>query len=281
MINIERCNEIVLELVSYYLNNHECAIDNKQIKSVMDCGVDELEAYTLLLQNYLEVDNREIQNLYFKEMVTNLNKYDFVNNPYYKNISFHNIKSGKWELKYSSYKPYELFVQDDFKYKFDGRVIPNLGYFNDTFQFPAVYENDRLWMSVTPNEINTMIEPINNAKGKVVTFGLGLGYFAYMCSLKDNVEKVVIVEKDEDVIRLFKENILSQFEFKSKIEIVQSDAYEFLSNMTEDICDYVFVDIYHDASDGVKVYQKFKPFEVKLKNIKFDYWIEKTIRYYV
>ena len=50
--------------------------------------------------------------------------------------------------------------------------------------------------------------PVERAKGKVLTFGLGLGYFAYMCSLKEEVESVTVVEKDKSVIKLFNEIIL-------------------------------------------------------------------------
>ena len=45
--------------------------------------------------------------------------------------------------------------------------------------------------------------------------------------------------------------------------------------------DYVFCDLWHDASDGKDLYLKLKKFEEKYKNIKFDYWIEKTIKYYL
>ena len=173
-----------------------------------------------------------------------------------------------------------MFVQDDFEY--DGqRVLPQLGYFEEAFGYPAVYQDGRLWMSVTPNEINTMREPISRARGKTLTFGLGLGYFAYMCSLKEEVSSVTIVEKDKRVIQLFEQNILPQFVHKDKISIVCEDAYAFLDKMRDCEYDYAFVDIYHDAGDGLETYQKFKQRLGKFSNTQFDFWIEKTIKYYI
>ena len=60
--------------------------------------------------------------------------------------------------------------------------------------FPALLENDRIWMTITPNEIETMKEPVDGAFGNVLTYGLGLGYYAYMVSEKENVETVTIVD---------------------------------------------------------------------------------------
>ena len=160
-------------------------------------------------------------------------------------------------------------------------MLPQLGYFNEEFQFPAVYQNGVLWMSVTPNEINTMKSPVERAKGKVLTFGLGLGYFAYMCSLKEEVESVTVVEKDESVIRLFNEIILPQFSQKDKVKIDLSDAYDYLNGMRDGEFDYAFVDIYHDAGDGREIYRKFKKIQSRFSLTEFDYWIEKTIKYYL
>ena len=74
-------------------------------------------------------------------------------------------------------------------------------------------------MSVTPNEVYTVQPAIDNAKGKVLTLGCGMGYFAYMASLKEEVESITIIELEQDVIDLFENSILPQFENKDKIYI--------------------------------------------------------------
>lgn len=273
-------NNLILNALSIYLNEYECSITPSQIKKVMECGVDELFAYKLLLSNYLAIENQDVIDMYFDKMVHKLEIKDYIRNPYYENIPFNNKKIDSWQIKKGKYKPYELFVFDDFKYEND-LVIPQVGYFNEPFYYLAVYDNNRLWMSITPNEINTMKEPINKAKGNVLTFGLGLGYFAYMCSLKDDVKSVTIVEKDERVIKLFKEYILPYFASIEKINIIKEDAYVYLSKMNDDMYDYVFVDIYHDAGDGKEVYLKMNQYRNRFKKTIFEYWIYNTIKHYL
>lgn len=273
-------NQIILNRLSQYLNFCEKSIDDSQIKAVTACGVSIKEAYILLLQEYLNLDYN-FKREYLEEMVNIEDPTEYQNNQYYKDIIFKPIKINNWDIKYSNYEPYELFVRDDFKYNYD-KVLPQLGFFTSNFRFPAIYENDILWMSVTPNEINTMKEPIDNAFGKVLTFGLGLGYYSYMVSLKNSVESVTIVEKDQNVINLFNKHILPLFKTKAKINIINMDAYDFLEKVMKDgDYDFVFVDIYHDAKDGLEVYKKISTYEKKLKNITFSYWIKKTLDYYL
>ncbi len=81
-------------------------------------------------------------------------------------------KCGKSELKYEKYKPFEGFVCNDIIQTKEGRQIPQVGFFETEFMFPAILENDRIWMTITPNEIETMKEPVDQAFGNVLTFGL-------------------------------------------------------------------------------------------------------------
>ena len=131
-----------------------------------------------------------------------------------------------------------------------------------------------MWMSVTPNEINTMKDAISKASGKCITFGLGLGYYAYMISLKEDVSDVFIVERDEKVISLFEKEILPQFENKDKIHIIKDDAFEYMKNNDMKMYDSIFVDLWHDASDGLDLYLKSLKY---LKDIDAHYWIEESI----
>lgn len=275
-------NQAIMLYLSNYLNYHACDITTSQVKKVSKCGISEEYAYTLLLINHLNITDRHLIDEYFPHLISLLNENDYKNDAYYKNISFKKHKCKNWELKYDNYKAYELFVKDDFKY-LNGKVIPSLGFFDKPFYYPAVYENKRLWMSLTPNEINTMKIPIANAKGKVITFGLGLGYYAFHVSNKKDVTSITIIEKDENVIKLFKEYLLPQFKNKDKIKIIKDDAYHYLeNNFKQEKYDYCFVDIYHDAGDGKEVYLKFEKIIKGIQiDTKFEYWIYNTIRYYL
>ncbi|MDE6474096.1 MAG: hypothetical protein K2L70_03270 [Clostridia bacterium] len=275
----QRLNGEILSKVSRYLTFAERAIDTAQVDEVASCGVSRHRAVELLFANYLDLDGLA-QKYYLPYMLKGLDKREYHSNEYYSNISFDYASNGEWELKKDFYAPYEIFVQDDFVYDFQ-KVLPQLGYFEEVFQYPAVYQDGRLWMSVTPNEINTMKEPISKARGKTLTFGLGLGYFAYMCAIKENVTSVTIVEKDKSVIQLFEQNILPQFVCKDKIRIICDDAFDFIEKMRDGEYDYAFVDIYHDAGDGAETYKRFKQKRSKFSATKFDFWIEKTIKYYI
>jgi hypothetical protein len=276
----ELYNEHAIKLISYYLNNMEKSITDEEVKQVCSCGVSEEFAVNLLLANHLDIDNEEFSRMYFSNMVELVDREEIENNAYYKNINFPTVVDGEWEFKMGEYAPFEIFVKNDFKIE-GKKITPDLGYFNEKFTFPAVYQNDRMWMSVSPNEINTMQYNIAYARGKVLTFGLGLGYFAYMCSLKSEVTSITIVEKNEKVIELVNKYILPQFEFKDKITIIKADAYDYIKTLKDGEFDYAFVDIYHDAGDGVEVYLNFHDTVKEYKRTKIEFWIEKSIRFYV
>lgn len=82
--------------------------------------------------------------------------------------------------------PYEGFIYKDVEASKEDYYseINHLGFFSQSFDYLELVDKERIWMSITPYEIETMKSSIAKAKGKVVTFGLGLGYFAYMCLQK-------------------------------------------------------------------------------------------------
>ncbi len=267
-------NNELLSRLSKYLNDNPNAITINQVNKVIKAGVDEKYALKVLLDEYLEY-RYDYTSILFKE---DINKY--LSNPYYKNISFNNKRKGNWQLKISEYKPYELFVSDNFFIK-DEEVLPHIGYFNKPFKYQSVYQNNRLWMSITPNEINTMEKDINDAKGNILVVGLGLGYFQYMTSLKSDVLSIDVVEVDKDIIKLFKNQILPQFDNKYKVNIINDDVYNYFNNNDLSKYDYIYIDIWHDVSDGLTHYLKLKKFEEKYQNTIFRYWIYDSIKYYL
>ncbi|MCQ2793578.1 MAG: methyltransferase [Bacilli bacterium] len=201
---------------------------------------------------------------------------DYINDEFVKAVGQVNAETKEWMLTKLHYNSYEGFVYDELEIdnEFYKEKTP-LGFFKDDFSYLAVIQNDSIWMSVIPHEINTMKEPIKHAYGNVLVLGLGLGYYAFHVSNKEDVTKVTVVEKDEKVIKLFKENILPKFPNKKKIEIIHDDAYHFLETMNE--YDYIFSDIWHNVGDGLELYLKIKPYELVYKYTRFDYWIEKSL----
>ena len=230
----------------------------------------------------LDFDRSEDRRLildYLTPSVRILNKDKYENNPYYKNIKLENIKDGNWEIRIEEYKPYQAVICDDMIIKDDFTEIPPLGFFTESFSFPAILENGNEWMTLTPVDLDTCDDAIAKAHGKVVTFGLGLGYYAYMAAQKDEVESVTVVELSSEVINLFNKHILPKMSNAHKIKIVNADAFEYAEKvMPSEDFDLAFVDTWRDASDGAPMYEKMRALEQYSKNTKFLYWIENFLR---
>lgn len=178
-------------------------------------------------------------------------------------------------------RPFEAFVCNDFVVLPDGRMIPQIGFFSESYPFPAVLENGREWMTLQPNEMVTTTPAVMAAHGRVLTFGLGLGYFAYHAAEKEDVSSVTVVDASADVIDLFRTHILPQFPHKEKIHLVHEDAFAFADTKMAGNFDFVFADIWHDAGDGKELYLRMKTYEEKHPDITFTYWLEETIRCYL
>ncbi len=230
--------------------------------------------------NYFEIDsedkeNKKIIEEYLKPAIKLVNNQTLFSNTYFKNIDFKQVKFKHYTLEFDTYYAYQTFPYDDVKFLDNFQEIYQIGYFEKDVKYPAITKDHIIWMSVTPNEILTMQSSINMTKGDVLTFGLGLGYYAYMASLKEDVKSITIVENDQTIIDLFCQYLLPQFDKKEKIKIIKADAFNFLNQTNIIDFDYIFVDIYHGANDGLPLYLKFKKYEEKSK--PFVYWLENSI----
>jgi hypothetical protein len=268
-----------------YLNNNPCVITKELIDSVNSYGVlSEETVYCALLTGFcgLEPEKNKRHKLltddYLRRSVRKLDTKTYLENPYYLNVKIPEVKFGNWNLIYEKYQPYEAFIYKDLIIESDFKEFPGIGFFNKEFLFPAVTENAHEWMSIKPCEIETIQPAIVAVEGKVLTFGLGLGYFTYMASLKESVCSITVIERDMGVIQLFERYILPQFQYKEKVEILHWDAFEYAEKlMTEKNFDYVFVDLWHDVSDGLEMYLKMKKIECLSGQTKFLYWIEDSL----
>ena len=123
-----------------------------------------------------------------------------------------------------------------------------------------------------------MKEPIARASGNVLTLGLGLGYFAFHASQKETVTSVTVIEREHDVIELFQKLILPQFPHKEKIRIIRADAFDYMqTELPKASYDFIFADLWHDASDGLELYLKLKQMESNAHGTPTDYWIEPSL----
>ncbi len=268
-------------LYSEYLTRYPELITDKMIKSLTEDGdITPTEAVRAILSEAFGLDyenksDRRLIREYLYPSVRILDPKRYTENKYYKNIKIGNVKEENWELKQLCYEPWRAVIASDMIIKEDFCEIAPLGFFPEKFSYPAVLEDGNEWMTLTPVDLDTCEDAIEHSRGRVVTFGLGLGYYAYMASEKEEVESVTVVEKSPKVIKLFSEYILPQFTNKEKIIIVEADALDYAKNtMPKESFDFAFVDIWRDASDGSPIYKSFKPLEALSPKTEFSYWIE-------
>ncbi len=230
--------------------------------------------------DYLELNLSNEEDKYFydsriKPSIRKIDINDYKDNYYRNHISPKEYKDKKYQLTYLKMNPYQCFPYKDILIDENYVEVSQIGYFDASFTYLAVLKDDVVWMSTDPNEINTMEESIKKAKGNVLAFGLGLGYFPIMCASKKEVTSVTIVEKDKEIINIFKKHILPLFEYKEKITIIEDDAFKYaMCDLNK--YDYLFIDIWHNPEDGLPMYLKFKKI-LKGNKIVTDYWLEKSI----
>ena len=281
---LEKTFELNFRLTRLYANylEHYNEIINRDMMEAL-CGDGEIDLkdglVAILCQIFgLDIDGTPEERVLIRDYITSsvrvMDANRYKNNPYYVNIKIPEIRKGNWELKREKYPAYRGVIAADIE--FDGfREIPPLGFFPEDFEFPAVLEDGNEWMTLTPVDLDTSDDAIERAHGKVVTFGLGLGYYTYMVSEKESVESITVVEKSEDVIALFNEYVLPQFSHPEKVRIVNADAFEYAEHiMPEEHFDVAFVDTWRDASDGAPMYERMKKLEHLSPDTEFLYWIE-------
>lgn len=222
---------------------------------------------------------KQISGLEKNLIITKLNPSYMYDNPYIKNIHIDNWLVGNVYLtnldKHEAYtvNAYEMRSRDPKSLT----TIFSYFYFPETIHYPSLGTifPDSKWMGVEPSEISSFAPFIKEAHGKILVMGCGLGYLAYMLSIKDNVDKVTIVELDPKVKLMFETYLKPQM--NSKIEIIEADALEFLD--VEDISqyDYCSVDIWYGAMDLFEIYPRLLLLEQKHKRTKFHYWLEEDL----
>lgn len=218
---------------------------------------------------------------YLNEVYKNARKYtkaQFYADPFLKNIHVPTCQIGDFTLTTVSYGRGELFQYDqpDLAAKI---VVPKLAFCTDEVFFPTLYEGNIPWMSACPSEINSMKSQMNEAFGRVLVLGLGLGYYPYIVAQKPEVTQVDIIEIEPTIIQMFRQAILPQFPDREKIHVIKADAFAYLDSVQDGDYDFVFADIWENQFDGSKAYLKIVPQEKRLPHTKFTYWLEEQIKW--
>ena len=241
-------------------------------------GAAPLEVMALATLSSMMGLSRDENSRFLSDMVPYTLEYkakEMKENPYYKNIKFPKAEIGRFKAVDMEMRKGEIFLDQEPVGRGYHRT-DCIGVFDEEFTYPCIFEDDMCWMSITPNETITMEEDVDKATGDVLTIGLGLGYYAYMVHLKDDVTSVTIVERQPEVIEIFEKYILPQFEHPEKIKVVNSDAFEYLEQLEDGKFQYCFCDIWQNPSDGLEDYLHTKKIGNRFTETTFAYWIEES-----
>ena len=244
--------------------------DIDEIKQYIKEGLNEKEAMVQMFTKAFDIDyeldeNKEVMDAYILKNLKKLESKEYLENEYAKTIKATG-QYKKYALKNITYEPYQLFAYDDISLEGD-KENSRIGYFDYKFSYLALTEGNNIWMSLNPNEIETMKPFINKAKGDILVLGLGMGYVPFMMALKKEVKSITIIEKDLEIIGLFNSLIYPNFKNKEKIKIIEDDAINYTKKNHH--YDYIFADLWHSPEDGLSLFVQLKRID---KNI--DCWLE-------
>jgi hypothetical protein len=101
--------------------------------------------------------------------------------------------------------------------------------------------NKRVWMSLSPVEVESLAPHVAHMRGHVVIAGLGMGLALYNALLRPAVQRVSVLERDGEVIALFAEITGSGWPESGRFSIERVDAREWHSPRP---VDFLYVDIW-------------------------------------
>jgi hypothetical protein len=104
-------------------------------------------------------------------------------------------------------------------------------------------EGGSIWMTDLPEELNQIGEMLHDVQphGRVLVGGLGLGIVAKMVSENQDVDEVIVVERNADVIKLCED--------ASAYEVVHSDIYKYMKKHKEPF-DFYLLDTWAGTSEN-------------------------------
>lgn len=200
---------------------------------------------------------------------------DWVKSPYHSRIRLDSINDSAFSYRTVQLTPGQLFNADAIQPDGDRCLADwiKLRALDQPCSAVFLYHKEQPWMLDAPSEALTNDPPAQQARGKVITFGLGIGYFAYMALRNPQVETVTVIEKEPAVIAMFEKHIQPQFENQDRLKIIHGDALDWFNEPALTPYDYIYTDIWHSGDDGMIMMEKLlKQYQPPLAKAAF--WIE-------
>lgn len=200
---------------------------------------------------------------------------EYMNRPYHKSIKLNKINSEEFTYQTQLVNANELFSLSSIQFDPNKELNDSMRLvaLDKPMEVTILYQHNEVWMLDVPSEAET-IDPIaNKAYGNVLTFGLGIGYYPFMCMLNPNVKSITVIEKSKSVIELFNQSLKSQFPNHIPLTIIEGDAFDYWNGETLNQYDSVFVDIWKSNDDGLVLIEKLLESYLPEFN-KVDFWIE-------
>jgi len=117
----------------------------------------------------------------------------------------------------------------------------------------VLYQGKVPWMSTGLFEVESHAWHVHCAQGVVAVAGLGMGMYAYAVSKKPEVTRVVVVERDPQVLEILRRSAgFDDWPGRDKIEIVIADAFapDWAAAFKGARPDYLYADIWPITPDA-------------------------------
>ena len=273
VIRNNQINTWIAELFNE-VNSYTDFFSFEKIDSYVKQGLSEPEAFVSIMYDEFNFDKNDeetigITNEYCVKRIKCLEAKEYLDNKYVQTIKATG-RYKQYSLRNITYEPYQTFAYDEISVTKDYKEYSAIGYFKKPFSYLALCEGNNIWMSLNPNEIETMKPFIDKGHGNVLVLGLGMGYVPFMMALKDEVKRITIIEKDQNIINLFNNLLFPHFINKNKITIIKDDAIKYVSKNNK--YDYIFADLWHTPEDGLDLC-----IELKRINKDIDCWLETSL----
>ena len=258
----------VTPTIKEYLNRLKINNSKTELNNFLDGYIDIQDEKAAIKELKQAGEQDDIKSLFIE-------KKDYIDNPYLKNINFKDIKLKDFSYETVTIEKGYLFnideIQDDKNKELNDYMILR-AYKQDT-DMMFLKQGKQEWMMASISEFRTNDPYAKKAHGNIITFGLGIGYFIYMASLNENVKSITVIEKSKEVIELFNQ-IKDQFPNKD-INIINGDAFDYFNQQYLKQFDYIYVDIYQNNVDGRIMIEKLleqylPPYD------KCNFWIENS-----